>query len=75
MTTIKQKKRTFSVEENKAIIEKVDKFSKAGFIRVDQYPECVANVAMVENANRAWRIFVHFVDLNKAYPKDSYPLP
>ena len=30
---------------------------------------------MVKKANREWRIYVDFTDLNRAYPKDSYPLP
>ena len=30
---------------------------------------------MVKNANGKWRICVDFTDLNKACPKDSYPLP
>ena len=30
---------------------------------------------MVKKANKKWRMFVDFTDLNKACPKDSYPLP
>ena len=30
---------------------------------------------MVKKANKKWRMYVDFTDLNKAYPKDSYPLP
>lgn len=30
---------------------------------------------MVKKANDKWRICVDFTDLNKACPKDSYPLP
>ena len=30
---------------------------------------------MVKKANKKWRICVDFIDLNKAYPKNSYPLP
>ena len=29
---------------------------------------------MVKKANEKWRMYVDFTDLNKAYPKDSYPL-
>ena len=32
------------------------------------------NVVMVKKANGKWRICVDFTDLNKACPKDSYPL-
>ena len=30
---------------------------------------------MVKKANKKWRICIDFIDLNKAYPKNSYPLP
>ena len=40
-----------------------------------QYPECLANVVLVKKANGKWRMCVDFTDLNKACPKDSYPLP
>ena len=30
---------------------------------------------MVKKANEKWRICVDFTDLNRACPKDSYPLP
>ena len=30
---------------------------------------------MVKKANSKWRMCVDFTDLNKAYTKDSYPLP
>jgi len=30
---------------------------------------------MVTKANGKWRIFVDYTNLNKACPKDSYPLP
>ena len=39
------------------------------------YPDWLANVVMVKKANGNWRMCVDFTDLNKACPKDSYPLP
>jgi len=35
----------------------------------------LANVVLVEKANGKWRMCVDFTDLNKACPKDSFPLP
>ena len=32
-------------------------------------------MVMVKKASGTWRMFVDFTDLNKAFPKDSYPLP
>ncbi|XP_068504433.1 uncharacterized protein [Phaseolus vulgaris] len=40
-----------------------------------QYPEWLANVVLVKKVNGKWRICIDFTDLNKACPKDSYPLP
>jgi len=48
---------------------------RAGHIREIQYPEWLANVVLVKKANGKWRMCVDFTDLNKACPKDSYPLP
>jgi len=39
------------------------------------FPEWLANVVVVKKANGKWRMCVDFTDLNKACPKDSYPLP
>ena len=47
----------------------------AQFIREVYYPDWLANVVMVKKANGKWRMCVDFTDLNKACPKDSYPLP
>jgi len=46
-----------------------------GHIREIKYPEWLANVVLVKKANGKWRMCVDFTDLNKACPKDSYPLP
>ena len=44
------------------------------FIREVYYLDWLANVVMVKKANGKWRMCVDFTDLNKACPKDSYPL-
>jgi hypothetical protein len=72
---VKQKRRVFAPERNAAIMEEVDKLLKAGFIREVYYPEWLANVVMVKKSTGKWRMCVDFTDLNKACPKDSYPLP
>jgi len=48
---------------------------KAGHNKEIQYPEWLANVVLVKKASGKWRMCVDFTDLNKAGPKDSYPLP
>ena len=47
---------------------------EADFIREVYYPDWPANVVMVKKVNGKWRMCVDFTDLNKACPKDSYPL-
>ena len=47
----------------------------AKFIQEVYYPIWLANVVMVKKAKRKWRMYVDFTDLNKAFLKDSYPLP
>jgi len=54
--------------------EETKKLLDAGHIREIQYPEWLANVVLVKKANGKWRMCVDFTDLNKACPKDSYPL-
>ena len=70
-----QKKRVFTQEWDKAIVEEVRKLLEANFIREVYYPDWLANVVMVKKANGKWRMCIDFTDLNKACPKDSYPFP
>jgi hypothetical protein len=72
---VKQRRRTFAAERNQAIVEEVEKLLKAGFIREVDYPEWLSNVVLVKKSNGKWRMCVDFTDLNKACPKDSFPLP
>lgn len=65
----------FAQERDKAIAEGVRKLQDVEFIREVYYPDWLANVVMVKKASGKWRTYVDFTDLNKAYPKDSYPLP
>ena len=46
----------------------------AGFIQEVYYPDWLANVVLVKKANGKWRMCVDFTDLNKACPKNSFPL-
>jgi hypothetical protein len=48
---------------------------KAGVIREVKYPEWLANIVMVKTANGKWRMCIDFTNLNKACPKDEFPLP
>ena len=72
---IKQKRRSFAPERQKAINEEVGKLLHATAIREVEYPEWLANVVLVKKANGKWRLCIDFTDINKACPKDSFPLP
>jgi hypothetical protein len=56
-------------------MEEVEKLLMTRFIREVYYPEWLANVVMVKKSSGKWRMCIDFTDLNKACPKDSYPLP
>jgi len=72
---VKQQGRTFAPKRNQAIADEVKKLLEAGFIREVDYPEWLANVVLVKKASGKWRMCVDFTDLNKACPKDCFPLP
>ena len=72
---IKQKRRSFTLERQKSINEEVSKLLQAEAIREVEYLEWLANVVLVKKANSKWRLYIDFTDINKACPKDSFPLP
>ena len=72
---VKQKRRSFAPERQKAINEEVGKLLQAGAIREVEYLEWLANVVLVKKANGKWRLCIDFTDINKACLKDSFPLP
>ncbi|KAI5317786.1 hypothetical protein L3X38_037493 [Prunus dulcis] len=53
----------------------VDKLQTIGFIREATYPAWLANSVMLRKATGGWRMCQDYTDLNKACPKDSFPLP
>ena len=72
---VKQKRRSFAPERQKAINEEVGKLLQAGAIREVEYPEWLANVVLVKKVKGKWRLCIDFTDINRACPKDSFPLP
>jgi len=72
---VRQRRRKFNEERRQAIRDETRKLLAAGHIKEIQYPEWLANVVLVKKSNGKWRMCVYFTDLNKACPKDSYPLP
>ncbi|XP_075475860.1 uncharacterized protein LOC142513968 [Primulina tabacum] len=72
---VKQKKRHFGPEKDIVIKKEVGELLSAGHIREVQFPTWLSNVVLVPKSSGKWRMCVDFRDLNKACPKDCYPLP
>ena len=49
---VKQKRRSFALERQKAINEEAGKLLQAGAIREVEYPEWLANVVLVKKSER-----------------------
>ncbi|KAJ3704029.1 hypothetical protein LUZ61_007734 [Rhynchospora tenuis] len=72
---VHQRKRKFGNDRKKIIEDEVKKLLEAGFIREVTCPEWLANPVVVPKPNNKWRMCIDFTDLNKACPKDPFPLP
>ena len=72
---VQQRRKAFAPERDQAVIEEVTKLLTIGFIHEVYYPDWLTNVVLVKKENGKWRMCVDFTDLNKACPKDSFPLP
>jgi hypothetical protein len=72
-----RKQRLWKMSDDKAegARNEVKRLLSAGVIREVKYPEWLANTVMVKKANGKWRMCIDFTDLNKACPKDEFPLP
>ena len=73
---LRRQPRRLSLKEHvKAVKEEVVKLKQAGAIMEVFYPEWLANTVVVKKKNRKWHICVDFTNLNKAFPKDPFPVP
>ena len=71
----KQPPRRSSKEHADAVKEEVMKLKKAGAIKEVFYPVWLANTVVVKKKSGKWRVCVNFTNLNKACPKDPFPMP
>uniref|UniRef100_A0A2N9IRH8 Reverse transcriptase domain-containing protein n=1 Tax=Fagus sylvatica TaxID=28930 RepID=A0A2N9IRH8_FAGSY len=60
---------------SEAVREEVERLLKIGAVREVLYPQWLSNTVVVKKKNGKWRVCVDFTDLNKACPKDPFPLP
>nr|ABB47864.2 retrotransposon protein, putative, unclassified [Oryza sativa Japonica Group] len=72
---VRQKVRRQAPERQAFIREEVARLLEAGFIREVIHPVWLANPVVVPKANGKLRMCIDYTDLNKACPKDPYPLP
>nr|KYP59522.1 Transposon Ty3-I Gag-Pol polyprotein [Cajanus cajan] len=73
--SVKQKLRRIKLEWSLKIKEEVQKKLEARFSVVSQYPEWLANIVSVLKKNGKVQVCVDYRDLNRASPKDDFPLP
>ncbi|KAL4280265.1 hypothetical protein GQ457_03G011170 [Hibiscus cannabinus] len=72
---VQQKLRRMKPEMLLKIRDEVRKQLDAGFLQVAKYPEWVANIVPVPKKDGKVRMCVDYRDLNRASPKDNFPLP
>jgi hypothetical protein len=72
---VSQKPRRQSVERQDFIRKEVRKLLDAGFIEEVHHLVWLANPVIVPKANGKLRMCIDYTSLNKACPKDPYPLP
>jgi ribonuclease HI len=71
---VRQKPRKQSIEQQNFIREEVRKLLQAGFIEEVYHPVWLANPVVDPKANGKLRMCIDYTNLNKACPKDPYPL-
>jgi hypothetical protein len=64
-----------SDEKTEAAKAEVHRMLEARFIEPITYLTWLANVVMVHKKSGKWRMYIDFTSLNKASPKDNFPLP
>nr|XP_023885168.1 uncharacterized protein LOC111997322 [Quercus suber] len=71
----KQRPRRSSKEHTEAVKEEVQRLKESGAIKEAYFPEWLANTVVVKKKSGKWRVCVDFTDLNRACPKDPFPVP
>ncbi|GAU40562.1 hypothetical protein TSUD_35790 [Trifolium subterraneum] len=74
-SAVVQRRRKQSPEKAEAARKAVKDLLEANFIAEAQYTTWLSNVVLVKKFNGKWRMCVDYTDLNRACPKDAYPLP
>ena len=72
---VKQKVHRMRPKMSEKIKTEVMKQFNTGFLAVTSYPQWVANVVPVPKKDGKVRMCMDYRDLNRASPKDDFPLP
>ena len=75
ITSKRQSPRRLSKEHIEAVRNEVMKLKQVRAIKKVFYSEWLANTVVVKKKNRKWRVCMDFIDLNKAYPENPFPMP
>ena len=75
ITSKRQPPRRPSKEHVEAVKNEVTKLKQTGAIKEVFYPQWLSNTVAVKKKTGKWRVCVDFTDLNKACPKDPFPMP
>ncbi|KAK1694107.1 hypothetical protein QYE76_010804 [Lolium multiflorum] len=70
-----QRARQMKAEILEEVKKEIEKMLAAGFIRPCRYAEWISSIVPVEKKDGRWRVAIDFRDLNRATPKDEYPMP
>ncbi|KAK1679127.1 hypothetical protein QYE76_039975 [Lolium multiflorum] len=70
-----QRARQMKAEILEEVKKEIEKMLNAGFIRPCRYAEWISSIVPVEKKDGRWRVAIDFRDLNRATPKDEYPMP
>ena len=71
----KQKPRRSAKEHVEVVNQEIKRLKEAGAIKEAFFLEWLANTMVVKKKNGKWRVCIDFIDLNRAYPKDPFPIP
>ena len=72
--SVKKKVRKQALERQEFITEEIRKLEAVGLVRGVLHPTWLANLVVVRKANGKWRLCIDYTDINKACPKDPFPL-
>ena len=70
-----QPAKVFHIDLEAQITQEVKKLLATSFIKPIQHPKWLSNIVPVKKKNGQIRCCVDFCNLNKACPKDEFPLP